>query len=232
MCATIAAGRVWAAIATGLVWAAIAAGRVWAAIAAWLVTTKQLRCWEEGFRLLDPFFDAMIKADSAGAVFNDDVSTAAYDEDDARRLKHNEWTLLSGVTVNKTVQFSCDGKTYAAEFWARARAATPNADPEAEPEIEYRASLPTRHPMAIPESLGPQEPLDSKTKSGVHHVGETQRGLQDDDAGAAQAVARAVRLGQVFLPHRAATEVRGAASCHRVASTSSCASIRNTLGSL
>lgn len=132
--------------------------------------TPDQRLGEVGFRMLDPFFDAMIKADRAGAVFNDDVSAAAYDEDDARRLKHNEWTHLSGVTVNKTVQFSCDRKIYAAEFWARARAATPNADPEAEPEIEYRASLPTRHVMAIPASLGPQTLHDPTTTKGASNV--------------------------------------------------------------
>lgn len=122
--------------------------------------------WRRGevaFRLLDPFFDAMIKADKAGSVFNDDVFAVACERDDEHPLTP-EWAHLSGVNLNKTVQFSCDRKPYAAEFWARARAA-PDADADAEPEIEFRVSLPTRHIMSIPTSLGPREAQDSKTKA-------------------------------------------------------------------
>jgi hypothetical protein len=142
---------------------------MWAGIVGGWVTTAQIRCGEEGFKRLDPFFDAMIKADSAGAVFDEDLSSVAYDEDDARRLGR-DWRYLSGVNLNKLFKFPFDGKTYSMEFWARARAAGPNADPDAEPEIEYRASLPTRHVMAIPASLGPQTPLITPFNSGAYGV--------------------------------------------------------------
>ena len=101
---------------------------MWARIVEKGLETPDQRRGEVAFRLLDQFFDAMIKADDAGAVFNDDVSTAAYDEDDEHPLKPDEWAHLSGVDLNKSVEFDFDRKTYAAEFWARARAAAPDAD--------------------------------------------------------------------------------------------------------
>lgn len=141
---------------------------MWARIVENGLETPDQRRGEVAFRLLDQFFDAMIKADDAGAVFNDDVSTAAYDEDDEHPLKPDEWAHLSGVNLNKSVKFVFDRKTYAAEFWARARAA-PDADADAEPKIEFRVSLPTRYIMAIPASLGPRTAHDSTTKA-AHNV--------------------------------------------------------------
>ena len=138
----------------------------WAGIVNGLVTTNMFHRRKAGFRALDQFFATMLVV--FGTVFNDDVSSAAYDEDDDYPLGR-DWRYLSGLYLNESVEFDFDGKTYDVESWARARAG-PDAD--AEPEIEYRLSLPTRHIMAIPAELGPQTFRDSTTKAATNVWGK------------------------------------------------------------